>query len=78
MKKIALSFASSDGCTPNPPTPNQRRLPLMGVLNRTRDQRKHDEPERHPDERRLPVVPVVEAHGDAHGRQARARPTSPA
>ena len=35
MKKIALSFASSDGCTPNPPRPNQRRLPLMGVLNRT-------------------------------------------
>ena len=35
MKKIALSFASSDGCTPNPPRPNQRRLPLIGVLNRT-------------------------------------------
>ena len=38
------------------------------------DQRKHDEPERHPDERRLPVIPVVEAHGDAHRRQAKGGP----
>ena len=35
MKKMALSFASSDGCTPNPPMPNHRRLPLIGGLNST-------------------------------------------
>ena len=35
MKKIALSLASSDGCTPMPPYPNQRLLPLMGRPNRT-------------------------------------------
>ena len=28
MKKMATSFASSDGCTPMPPTPNQRRAPF--------------------------------------------------
>jgi len=32
MKKIATSFASSDGCTPMPPTPNHRRAPLTGAL----------------------------------------------
>ena len=35
MKKMALSLASSDGCTPNPPTPNHRRLPLIGGTNST-------------------------------------------
>ena len=35
IKKMALSFASSDGCTPKPATPNQRRLPLIGALNST-------------------------------------------
>src|SRR2546427_792626 len=35
MKKIALSFASSDGCTPMPPRPNHRLAPFTGGLKRT-------------------------------------------
>ena len=35
MKKIVASLASSDGCTPMPPMPNQRRAPLTGALNST-------------------------------------------
>ena len=32
---IRAIFASSDGCTPNPAMPNQRRVPLIGSLNST-------------------------------------------
>ena len=32
MKKIATSFASSDGCTPMPATLNHRRAPFTGAL----------------------------------------------
>ena len=35
MKKITASFASSDGWTPKPPMPNQRRVPLTGALKST-------------------------------------------
>ena len=35
MKKITLSLASSDGWTPSPPMPNQRRALLWGGLNST-------------------------------------------
>ena len=35
MKKIAASFASSDGWTPMPAIPNQRRALLTGGLNST-------------------------------------------
>ncbi len=35
MKKIAASFASSDGCTPMPATPNQRRALFTGALKST-------------------------------------------
>ena len=35
MKKIALSFASSEGCTPMPPRPNHRLAPFTGGLKRT-------------------------------------------
>ncbi len=29
MNSTTASLANSDGCTPMPPTPNQRRLPLI-------------------------------------------------
>ena len=35
MNKIVTSLASSDGWTPMPPMPNQRRAPLTGALNST-------------------------------------------
>ena len=35
MKKMAASFASSDGWMPMPPTPNQRRALLTGALKST-------------------------------------------
>ena len=35
MKKIALSLASSEGCTPIPPRPNHRLAPFTGGLKRT-------------------------------------------
>ena len=35
VKKIAASFASSDGWIPRPPTANHRRVPLIGLLNST-------------------------------------------
>ena len=35
VKKMTASLASSDGWMPNPPIPNQRRVPLIGLLNRT-------------------------------------------
>ena len=44
MKKIAASFASSDGCTPMPPTPNQRRAPLTGGLKSTATSASDHEP----------------------------------
>ena len=35
MKKMAVSFASSDGCMPMPPTPSHRRAPLTGARKYT-------------------------------------------
>ena len=39
MNKITTIFASSDGCTPKPPMPNQRRAPLIGALEQHGNQR---------------------------------------
>ncbi len=35
VKKMTASLATSDGWMPKPAMPNQRRVPLMGALNRT-------------------------------------------
>ena len=74
MKKIAASFASSDGCTPMPPTPNHRRAPFTGGAEEHGHQRETDDGEAGPDEHRLAVVPVVDPHHDRHHRQAEHRP----
>ena len=56
MKKIAASFASSDGCTPMPAMPNQRRALLTGALKSTATRRQRDDAQARPDEHRLAVV----------------------
>ena len=50
VKKMAASFASSDGWMPKPPTPNQRRVPLTGAAEEHRDQRSADDAEQRPDQ----------------------------
>ena len=42
MKKIAASFASSEGWMPRPPMLNQRRALFTGGLNMHRDQPERD------------------------------------
>jgi hypothetical protein len=35
VKKMHATLASSEGWIPRPPMPNQRRVPLIGLLNMT-------------------------------------------
>jgi len=46
MKKDRHQLASSDGWTPMPPTPNQRRAPLTGAREVDGDEREDDTPAR--------------------------------
>jgi hypothetical protein len=74
MKKMAVSFASSDGCMPMPPTPSHRRAPLIGARKVHGHERERHEAESRPDERRLFVDPVVHPHHDVEHRDAEQRP----
>ena len=68
-KKIMASLANSDGCTPMPAMPNQRRAPLMRGPNSTAISASADQPERRPEHDRLPVIAVVDPHQDRHQHQ---------
>ena len=73
MKKIAASFASSDGCMPKPPTPNQRRVPLIGGPNSTATSVRPTTP----NSAQMSVVAVgavVDAHHDDSTSEAERRP----
>ena len=74
MKKIALSFASSEGWMPRPPIANQRRALLTGGLKSTATSAEVDDAEARPDEDRLAIEPVVDPHHDAEERHAERRP----
>ena len=76
MNKMMTIFASSDGWTPSRPTLNQR----LRAVDRAREQHGERAPaaraETGPDDDRLAVVAVVDAHHDRHQRQPERRPTA--
>ena len=74
MKMMTAIFASSDGCTPRPAKPQPPRRAVEARPEQDSHQRRADDGERGPDDRRLPVVPVVDAHDDRQDRQSHQRP----
>ena len=74
--KITMtSLASSDGWTPMPPMPIQRRLPLItGAKNSTNSKREREPRDRGPDDERLLIVAIVDPHRHAHQQKADEHP----
>ena len=69
VKNTQAIFASSDGCTPSPPRPNHRRVPLIGALNSTADQHQRHQSEQRPHERVVAIGAVIDAHRHREQRQ---------
>ena len=75
VKKMAATLASSEGWMPKPPTPNQRREPLIGRAKSTADQQHADQCRAAPQIDLLVAVgAVVDPHHDRQHRQAEQRP----